>query len=879
MNRNKKIAMAVVATVMAGTLVVPLAACNNDPVKEKIDLSEYAWNALNADGTVNYDAYKRDKEVTLNIAIGHDSDITSTAFASGSTYTLADGVTYQGGSMKPAWKQMGQDLNITWNDVYNAKKTNANLNALIAGEGKVSYAETDMFTTDLSIAVDKAAAGTDILNLADYLDYMPNFKNFLEANPIVYLSLLQDGMSTTDGSGKSLYVAPYFDGNDDIERYCIVRQDWTSLILDADSTLGAGEKFVVAEVKDKDGKVTTPARNVAAQPFMTGKDCLKVDITDPTPDANGNYTKVKAVYKNYANVKTQVTKSGSDLNTAYLAASGDHAYDGTTGNIVELMNKAIAANADVTGDKLADLFRAYVDACYVTEENGTTSYYTKRSDLFNGYDAAWDVDDLVAMLRCVMTNQNNLLSTDAGIENRTQRKIYGIAPRSGQNDRTPDMVKLACQLYGARGGDSRLEYTYIDNAGNLQDARNDKAFYTALDNMNKLRAEGLIADYSGISSFKNDGGYIDDQTAATDNSETFMMYDYCQTQTRYGFYDQDADGKTMPEGFNFSPILTPVSKWDVNADGTISDNEYFRFTESWRSTKTSGLALNGGLAYKGQEDKLIAALQFVDYLYSEDGQIVSTFGPMATNAQGAGGFWYNTAATADQVTAGNYFTYKGVKYAGYNYKGQATPTITDAVYKHFQGAAGSPAFATNVAKAKLSFTNFARMLIGSTLPIGVKNQSFEDQLTASVGKTGSAKVGAALANKTASGYTVVRGLTLEINENDWWYTCVPTGLPTPKSYVSTLTNSNMTDIRYLSGEAKKSNDKNFLSIFNSVILFGVKSGSQHKQQDITYDFTNINDLVTYMSDTKLAKTRENVYNEGWKNAKAYWNYLKPANNG
>ena len=171
------------------------------------------------------------------------------------------------------------------------------------------------------------------------------------------------------------------------------------------------------------------------------------------------------------------------------------------------------------------------------------------------------------------------------------------------------------------------------------------------------------------------------------------------------------------------------------------------------------------------------------------------------------------------------------------------------------------------------------MLLGTTLPVGVKNQAFEDQLTASVGKAGSAKVGAALSNKTASGYTVIRGLTLNVNENDWWYTCVPTGLPTPASYVSTLNNSNMNDIKYLSGEAKKNNDKNFLSIFNSAILKGIKTGSQHKQQDITYDFTTVDALVTYMSAEKLGSTRETVLNEGWKNAKAYWNYLKPSNNG
>ena len=44
----------------------------------------------------------------------------------------------------------------------------------------------------------------------------------------------------------------------------------------------------------------------------------------------------------------------------------------------------------------------------------------------------------------------------------------------------------------------------------------------------------------------------------------------------------------------------------------------------------------------------------------------------------------------DGTVSKNYFTYKGVKYSGYDYKGDVTPTITNAVYKHFQGAAGSP---------------------------------------------------------------------------------------------------------------------------------------------------------------------------------------------
>ena len=60
---------------------------------------------------------------------------------------------------------------------------------------------------------------------------------------------------------------------------------------------------------------------------------------------------------------------------------------------------------------------------------------------------------------------------------------------------------------------------------------------------------------------------------------------------------------------------------------------------------------------------------------------------MASDAEGTGGFRYNDIATSADVAAGEYFTYKGVKYAGTYYKGNYTPTITDNLYKVFQGSA------------------------------------------------------------------------------------------------------------------------------------------------------------------------------------------------
>ena len=163
-----------------------------------------------------------------------------------------------------------------------------------------------------------------------------------------------------------------------------------------------------------------------------------------------------------------------------------------------------------------------------------------------------------------------------------------------------------------------------------------------------------------------------------------MMYDYSQTQTLNGFYVEDSavSGGNVPDGYKFGAVINPISKWDVDGDGNHTD--VMRFTESWRSTKVSGLALNGALASEANDEKRKAALQFVDYLYSSDGQIVSTYGPMA-DAQGNGGFWYNEKATADEIAANKYFSFKGEKYSGSDYKGRTTPTITSKVYDSFKG--------------------------------------------------------------------------------------------------------------------------------------------------------------------------------------------------
>lgn len=817
MNKFKKLAVAAVSVVMAGTMALSFTACGEDkpgPGPDGPVTGKDPYGILKEDGSINYDAYKRDSAVTLNLAIGHNSAVTSTAFHDlGNEIILPDGNTYSDDKMKPAWVQMGKDLNITWNDVYGYKQTNQNLDWLLttSDNGVTKYSQTDLFTTDLSIAVTKSSSGAaDILNLADYLDRMPNFRKFLNENPVVYLSLLQDGMNTTNGNGQKILVAPYFDGYNDIERYCIIRHDWAEKLLNGDTATGSTAKFADA-----------CAATTSATSFM-GSTVYEVDAL--TADGQGT----QKIKKDYAAALAAAKDPSKPLGAAYNAIAVG-AYTGNSGNIVDIMNAALAVNANATGAQLVDLYRAYIDVCYTV---GGSAYFNKdnRAHIFTGYDACWDVDDLVAMLRCVKTNASKLVASG--------KKLGGIAPRSGQNDRTPDLVSLACQLYGVRGGTSRNEYNYIDKNGNIADARTNKKFYEAMANMNLLLNEGLIANYSSKANFATSSGIA--TKTGMDADEYFMVYDYSQTQTLAGFVEEgggkvthkDFSGGT-PEGYYFAPVLTPVSKWDVDANGTIAADEYFRFTESWRSTKTGGLAVNG--AIKNNENKLKAALQFVDYLYSADGQIVSTFGPMAENAEGKGGFWYNTPAEAG---ATEYFTYKGVKYSGTNYKGKITPTITDNLYKSFTGQTVNGWKTGDNAKvsgAALSFTNYARMLIGSTLPVGVKDQSLENQLTSKMGAAGAGRVGQAIAKG------VVKGMSLEIDKNNYWFTCVPSGLPVKDEDQKLLDSTAQQPFKYITGTQMAGGDKNFFSIMNNIILLG--TSAEYNQQGVQFSYTDRKSVV------------------------------------
>lgn len=554
----------------------------------------------------------------LRMATGYNSKKTGLFYDAD---TVKDGLelagkTYYAGDLKPTWVEVENILGVKFEDKYQGNSATKELEYW-----KERLSDVDMVSGNATGLNELGVSGS-FVNIAEYLDMMPNFKAYLEANPIVRLSIIGD---TTTGA---IYFAPYFDGVNDIERMPLMRTDWVVKLLD-------GEGDFTAE------KCGTLAAAVY-EPYMPTSGSVKVDAVS----ADGT----KVIY---------LTK---DYNKA--------------GNIVAKMNEALASGT-VDGVKAVNMLRKYIDEAYA-------GYYgTTRSNLFIGQDAAWDADELVALLRCVVANAYTLNGTDS---------IQGLFSREDSNtQRRVDLYRFAGILFGVRGLESRQEFLYFDSDGSLKDARQDEATYLAMERMNALAQEGLISK-----------SYID---SSNEKSETmlendlgFMSYDYNQTQTIL-------NATKLHEGEKYMAVMVPIARW---YDGTNANGVYMRFTESWRSVKTDAWAISKA-GVGDNQDKLYAALALIDLAFSERGQILMSYGPdefIKTNADGS--------------------------YVTFNFNGKEMPVISDYTYEQLWKL------------AKGNYTNFARYYLGSTLSF-VKSQAFEYQCTHEVGKEGAAKISAAIA--------------------------------------------------------------------------------------------------------------------------------------
>ena len=481
-----------------------------------------------------------DGEVTLRMAVGYNSEKTGITFdaeTAGEGVTLADGNTYTAGSLKPTWVALQDILGVKFESKYQGNSAKDEF-----AHWKDSLAEVDMVSGQASQLSEN---GDLLINLAEHLDEMPNFKAYLEANPIVRLSI------TADVETGAIYFSPYFDGVNDIERMPLMRVDWLQKLLD-----GEGE-FAAESSKKLAAAVYTP--------YMPTEGKIEIETPNLAGDA------VEIVTKDY---------------DAY-------------GNIVAKMNEA----GELDGVAAVNMLREYIDKTY----NGY--YGTERSNLFMGQNAAWDADELVALLRCVVANPQTLNGTDT---------VEGLFSREDNNNqRRVDLIRLAGILFGVRGMESRQDYLYVGTDGHLKDARQDAEAYEAMNKMNQMAKEGLIS-----AAFLN--GEEVSSSKYLENDAGFMSYDYNQTQTAMNATKLQNDA-----GEKYMAVMVPVAKWFDGTEGGV----FMRFTESWRSVKTDGWAISkaGTDANPGALEK---ALALIDYAYSDEGVILMSYGPKAFIKEG-----------------------------------------------------------------------------------------------------------------------------------------------------------------------------------------------------------------------------------------------------
>lgn len=552
----------------------------------------------------------------LRMATGYNNAKTGLFFdaeVAGEGVTLADGNTYHSGDLKPTWVEVQNVLGVTFEDKYQGNNATKEFEYW-----KDRLNEVDMVSGTAATLSEYGETGA-LVNIAEYLDQMPNFKAYLEENPIVRLSI------TGNTSTGAIYFSPYFDGVNDIERMPLMRVDWVQKLLD-------GEGEFTAEAC---GNTAEPVY----EPYMPTEGVVEIEVVT----ADGTAT--ETISKNYD----------------------------AAGNIVAAMNEA----GSISGVDAVNMLRSYIDTAY-------DGYYgTQRSNLFVGQNAAWDADELVALLRCVVSNPQTLNGTDT---------VQGLFSREDNNNqRRVDMFRFAGVLFGVRGLESRQDFLYVGEDGMLRDARQEVATYEALEKMNAMAEEGLISK-----------AFIDQSEESTktylQNDLGFMHYDYNQTQTVY-------NATVLNEGEKYMAVMVPVAHW---FDGTDEDGVFMRFTESWRSVKTDGW----GISKAGVGDdtnKLNAALSLIDFAYSDKGMILMSYGPDAfikTNDDGS--------------------------YATFNFNGKEMPVIADATYAELWE------------KASGNYTNYARQFLGSTLSFA-KSQAFEYQCTQEVGKEGAGKISAAIA--------------------------------------------------------------------------------------------------------------------------------------
>lgn len=272
-----------------------------------------------------------------------------------------DGKTYNRGDLLPTWRAFAEKTKTKIYEACNYMATsNDGIWTQVINNNMMSEVDNSQAIDLLYTTTTNLKSGKFVNLLADdgtgkkYIDYMPNFKKWWNENKAIHNEVLYNG---------GLYYTPYAEGYNETEKTFNMDTDMVQKVLDCsnfdlfDTTINGG---LMAD------------SNV----LQSGK---------YTPFINADY--------NYPDEKTKVT--------ILVDNKAKDIYINRTTNIIKQQNELLANGC--TGKQLAEQFAAYIDTAF-KDLIGVNKIYETRSEIFISEKAAYNADELIALMRVIKAN-------------------------------------------------------------------------------------------------------------------------------------------------------------------------------------------------------------------------------------------------------------------------------------------------------------------------------------------------------------------------------------------------------------------------------------------------------------------------------------------
>lgn len=299
-------------------------------------------------------------------------------------------------------------------------------------------------------------------------------------------------------------------------------------------------------------------------------------------------------------VQALLDESDYQTETASLTVSypgywkGENARNAS--NVVVLQNEASDGGV-LTADTAIRVLKSYIAETYPQYENA--------SDLYLGIDAQYDIDELIALLRCMRLSPRTLSYVTTGAVIDSVEIVPFFFRTKNQRE---EIFKLINYFGGTRvyGTNTYTGKWYIDAENELQYTFMQDSVFEGIDYLKAIFFEGLInSDWDDQNNSANYRTILYGSDASSNIKQLgFMTFDFIPSTAA-----------SNPQG-NVKAMLPPLTRLQN------SDDTFCHYIEIPRTVMNQGWAISSSAS----EEEIAAALKLFNYFFTEQGIFVQNFG-------------------------------------------------------------------------------------------------------------------------------------------------------------------------------------------------------------------------------------------------------------